>query len=54
MPELPEVTTTVNGLNEVLPKLTIKNVWSDYYINTASRRTDNIKNKNYFEKFKRE
>lgn len=54
MPELPEVTTTVNGLNEVLPKLTIKNVWSDYYINTASRRTDNIKNKKYFEKFKRE
>lgn len=54
MPELPEVTTTVNGLNEVLPRLSIKDVWSDYYIKTANKRTDNIKNKKYFEKFRKE
>lgn len=54
MPELPEVTTTVRGLNEVLPRLMIKDVWSDYYIKTANKRTDNIKNKKYFEKFKKE
>ncbi|KND46702.1 MAG: Formamidopyrimidine-DNA glycosylase [Parcubacteria bacterium C7867-006] len=54
MPELPEVTTTVNGLNEVMPKLTIKDVWSDYYIKTANKRTDNIKNKKYFGKFRNE
>lgn len=54
MPELPEVTTTVNGLNTVLPKLTIKDVWSDYFIGTANKRKDNIKNKKFFEKFKNE
>lgn len=54
MPELPEVTTTVAGLNKVLPKLTIKEVWTDYYIKTASKRTDTIKNKNYFQYFKKE
>jgi formamidopyrimidine-DNA glycosylase len=54
MPELPEVTTTVRGLNEVLKKLTITDVWSDYFLNTKHTRTDNIKNKTYFEKFKKE
>jgi formamidopyrimidine-DNA glycosylase len=54
MPELPEVTTTVNGLNEVMKKLSIKDVWSDYFVKTANKRTDNIKNKKYFEKFKKE
>lgn len=54
MPELPEVTTTVNGLNEVMKKLTIKDVWSDYFVKTANKRTDNIKNKKYFENFKKE
>ncbi len=54
MPELPEVTTTVNGLNEVLPSLTIRDVWGDYYIKTANKRTDNIKNKKFFEHFKKE
>ncbi|HEY4715138.1 MAG TPA: DNA-formamidopyrimidine glycosylase [Candidatus Paceibacterota bacterium] len=29
MPELPEVQTTVKGLNKVLPGLVISNVWSD-------------------------
>ena len=54
MPELPEVTTTVKGLNEVLPKLTIKDVWSDYFLNTKNKRTDNIKNKKFFDFFKKE
>jgi formamidopyrimidine-DNA glycosylase len=54
MPELPEVTTTVNGLNKVLPKLSVKDIWSDYYLKTTNKRTDTIKNKKYFESFKRE
>jgi formamidopyrimidine-DNA glycosylase len=54
VPELPEVQTTVNGLNKVLPKLTIKDVWSDYFVGTTSKRTDNIKNKKYFDYFKKE
>ena len=54
MPELPEVTTTVRGLNAVLPRLTIKDVWTSYYIKTANKRKDNIKNKKFFEKFKKE
>ncbi len=54
MPELPEVTTTVNGLNEVLKKLTITDVWSDYFLNTRNKRKDTIKNKAFFEKFKKE
>ena len=54
MPELPEVTTTVKGLNEVLPKLEIRDVWSDYFLGTTSTRIDNIKNKKYFEKFRKE
>src|SRR5437762_10750130 len=54
MPELPEVTTTVAGLNRVLPKLTIKDVWSDYHIHTTNKRLDTIKNKKYFEQFRKE
>jgi formamidopyrimidine-DNA glycosylase len=54
MPELPEVTTTVNGLNIILPKLTITDVWSDYFLHTRNKRKDTIKNKKYFEHFKRE
>ena len=54
MPELPEVTITVKGLNEVLPKLTITDVWSDYFLRTKNKRTDTIKNKKYFEHFKKE
>ncbi|MEK7567682.1 MAG: bifunctional DNA-formamidopyrimidine glycosylase/DNA-(apurinic or apyrimidinic site) lyase [Patescibacteria group bacterium] len=30
MPELPEVQTTVSGLQKVLPKLSIKDVWTDF------------------------
>src|SRR3989344_8998474 len=54
MPELPEVTTTVNGLNEILPKLSIRDVWSDYHLRTKNKRTDTIKNKKYFERFRKE
>ncbi|MDQ5949225.1 MAG: DNA-formamidopyrimidine glycosylase [Patescibacteria group bacterium] len=53
MPELPEVTTTVMGLNEVLPNLTITDVWSDYFLRTKNKQTDTIKNKKYFEYFTR-
>lgn len=54
MPELPEVTTTVKGLNEVLPHLTITDVWSDYFVNTKSVAQNTIKNKKFFESFKKE
>ncbi len=54
MPELPEVTTTVKGLNEVLPRLTITDVWSDYFVNTKSVAQNTIKNKKFFESFKKE
>ncbi len=30
MPELPEVQTTVSGLNKFLPGLKIRDVWSDW------------------------
>lgn len=30
MPELPEVQTTVSGLSRVLPKQTIKDIWTDW------------------------
>lgn len=54
MPELPEVTTTVNGLNATIPNLTILNIWTDYYLRTKYKRTDTIKNKKYFDKFRKE
>jgi len=53
MPELPEVTTTVKGLNEVLPGLTITDVWSDYFVNTKSIAQNTLKNKKFFEFFKK-
>jgi formamidopyrimidine-DNA glycosylase len=54
MPELPEVQTTVNGLNETIRNKTISDIWSDYFLNTTNKRPDTIKNKKYFEKFKKE
>jgi formamidopyrimidine-DNA glycosylase len=54
MPELPEVQTTVNGLNKVLKHHTITGVWSDYYLRTLHKRTDNIKNEKFFNYFKKE
>ena len=53
MPELPEVTTTVNGLNKTVKNLTISDVWSDYFLRTTQKGTSTIKNKKYFERFKK-
>ncbi|HEY4505472.1 MAG TPA: bifunctional DNA-formamidopyrimidine glycosylase/DNA-(apurinic or apyrimidinic site) lyase [Candidatus Paceibacterota bacterium] len=54
MPELPEVTTTVAGLNEVLPRLSITDAWTDYFSHTKNKRNDTIKSKKYFEYFRKE
>ncbi len=54
MPELPEVQTTVNGLNKVLKNHTVALVWTDYFVNTKNKRTDTIKNKTFFERFQKE
>ena len=53
MPELPEVHTTVEGLKKVIIGKTIKNIWSDFHINTAHGDRETIKNKKYFEKFRK-
>ncbi len=53
MPELPEVQTTVDGLNETVKGRRILDVWTDYnspfYIGK-----DNVKNPLFFKKFKKE
>lgn len=52
MPELPEVHTTVTGLQKVLPKLSIIDVWSDMW--SASKLAKNtIKDRTYFSYFKK-
>lgn len=53
MPELPEVHTTVEGLKRVIVGKTIEGVWSDFHVGTAHGQRQTIKNKKYFEKFKR-
>lgn len=53
MPELPEVQTTVSGLSRVIIGKTIKEIWSDFHINTAHGERKNIKNKKYFDNFKK-
>lgn len=54
MPELPEVTTTVKGLQKVLPGLAIKDVWTDLAKkNTLKQFTETIKNEAFFKKFKK-
>jgi len=59
MPELPEVHTTVEGLKRFIIGKTIKNVWSDFYVRAKYGRKNpphrlaGIKNKKYFEKFKK-
>ncbi len=52
MPELPEVETTVRGLNSTVRGLTITDVWTDYN-SLFHRGKDNIKNPAYFVKFKK-
>ncbi len=51
MPELPEVQTTVAGLQKVLPYLYIKDVWTD--LATADKRQkESVKTPAYFSHFK--
>ncbi len=52
MPELPEVTTTVNGINRYAKGRKILDVWTDLY-SKDKRFSDTVKNPEYFKKFKR-
>lgn len=55
MPELPEVTTTVNGLRKALKGLSFGVVWTDLAKDNPIKQFENtIKNKVFFEKFKRD
>ncbi len=55
MPELPEVSTTTNGLQKVLPGLIIKNIWTDLAKkNPIKQFRETIKNEVFFKKFKKE
>lgn len=51
MPELPEVQTTVNGLNNYIRGLTIKSVWSNYG-GTYFKGSSTIKDAAFFQNFK--
>lgn len=55
MPELPEVTTTVNGLNKVLPGTTIVDVWTDLAKKNQQLKQfqNTIKSEVFFKKFKK-
>lgn len=55
MPELPEVTTTVNGLQRVLPSLRISDVWTDLAKKKVSRKDfeHTIKSEKFFNNFKK-
>ena len=50
MPELPEVQTTVTGLQKVLVGLTISDVWSDMWSNSSLAK-NTIKDHSYFPYF---
>ncbi|HTK33526.1 MAG TPA: bifunctional DNA-formamidopyrimidine glycosylase/DNA-(apurinic or apyrimidinic site) lyase [Candidatus Paceibacterota bacterium] len=51
MPELPEVQTTVTGLNRTIVGLAISDVWTDYN-SPHFKGSDTIKDPLYFEHFK--
>lgn len=51
MPELPEVQTTVDGLNRKIRGLVIRRVWTDYD-SRFHRGKDSIKDPAYFRKFR--
>lgn len=53
MPELPEVQTTVNGLNKYIKGLQILDIWSSYESKFHTDK-DNIKDPKYFSYFKKE
>ncbi len=52
MPELPEVQTTVDGINKVAKGHTIVDVWTDF-ASSHKMFKDSIKNVEYFKKFKK-
>lgn len=52
MPELPEVQTTVDGINETSKNRHILDVWTDYRSH-FHRGKDNVKNPKYFEVFRK-
>lgn len=52
MPELPEVHTTVTGLQRVLPGLTITDIWTDMW-SDARLSKNTIKDRSYFPYFKK-
>lgn len=47
MPELPEVQTTVDGINYVAKGRVVVDVWTDMF-SVSAKGKDSIKNKNYF------
>ena len=55
MPELPEVTTTVNGLQKVLPGLSFTDAWTDLAKRnqTIKQFRNSIKNETFYKKFKK-
>lgn len=55
MPELPEVTTTVNGLQKVLPGLVFLDVWTDLNKKNQNIKQfkDTIKNDVFYKNFKK-
>ncbi|MFA5132242.1 MAG: bifunctional DNA-formamidopyrimidine glycosylase/DNA-(apurinic or apyrimidinic site) lyase [Candidatus Paceibacterota bacterium] len=52
MPELPEVHTTVTGLQNVLPNLSITDIWSDMWSESKLAK-NTIKDRDYFSYFKK-
>ena len=56
MPELPEVTTTVSGLQKVLPQMTISGLWTDLAKKdqTVKQFKRTIKDEKFFLDFKKE
>ena len=56
MPELPEVTTTVNGLQKVLPGLRFVDVWTDLSKKNQSIKQfkNTLKDEKFFKKFKQD
>src|SRR6185436_20842781 len=53
MPELPEVHTTVEGIKKVAVGKTIKSVWSDFHLKTKHANRKTLKNKKYYEEFRK-
>jgi len=55
MPELPEVTTTVNGLSKTITRLTFSDVWTDLAKDNPIKQFHNtLKDKKFLSKFKKE